>query len=844
MKTKGKGKAIIGIAMAAIMLASVMVAMVPAVSARGATSLEIDADNTVFIGEQGLTFDTDNDGVYGDTAADPNNDLDFTLEGVVGTSTEDQTPIQVDAHGWTVPLGVILGKYTVNLPVADIVGGLDTGDTIYIDEAKITGDVILNTATQDTVVGKTIPVSSSIVFKIEPTFGGLIGVLADPANVKIKLKDSGGMLVNTLDGIALTTGVSAASSVLYVSEQFPAPAGTTDAPGTGAWIGFTPEPATPNVVGGFEIAGLSEGTYTVTFEADKATCNMLGTKSPAYEFTVRSEELSIKAEKDTVAVGEKMIITVSGNPKTYYYVIITGQDVTAAPAILSAGDVKARDDVLLDVAGDASTVVNQAAWVQTGTDGTAKLKIATTNADDRTYKIRVFDPTAAIAAAVLTTPPAATYDTYANVKTPSAAADEKKADVKVKKAEATFDMPASVIIGETVTIKGVATAGDDVDILIDDAYDANVDDNGDEIDIDANKEFEADWDTGGYMPGSYTIKAYIDCAGTLAAGLPAGEKEEGSTTIRLVAPGLTAEQPRNVVAETDDYEIKGTATGVDDVDIVLVGPKGYRAGGFGVANGLLITSASVTDNEFSEEITMGGAGFDTGLWTVLVLSPGRDTTYGDLGVAATAGNLDAATGAAMFAGKTTTQIIALLKSRTVDVADSDDILKSFTFKVESGRVDLDPVAAVKVGDPLNITGTTNRESGTMITISRFAGPSDLPAALAKVEWPTGDTGVFTATIDTTGAAVGTYTILADDGDGNTDTIDVEILTEVPVAEPTAEPTATPEPTAKPTAAPAPTAAPTAEPTAEPTPEPPGFEVVFAIAGMLAIAYLVLRKRRE
>jgi len=86
-------------------------------------------------------------------------------------------------------------------------------------------------------------------------------------------------------------------------------------------------------------------------------------------------------------------------------------------------------------------------------------------------------------------------------------------------------------------------------------------------------------------------------------------------------------------------------------------------------------------------------------------------------------------------------------------------------------------------------------------------------------------------------------IKADDGDGYMDTVTVEILAEVPVAEPTVEPTAAPTATAtaKPTAVP--TAKPTAEPTAEPTPEPPGFEAVFAIAGLLAIAYLVLRKRR-
>ena len=43
--------------------------------------------------------------------------------------------------------------------------------------------------------------------------------------------------------------------------------------------------------------------------------------------------------------------------------------------------------------------------------------------------------------------------------------------------------------------------------------------------------------------------------------------------------------------------------------------------------------------------------------------------------------------------------------------------------------------------------------------------------------------------------------------------------------------------------PPPTPTPTATPTATPTPTPPGFEAIFAIAGLLAIAYLVLRRRK-
>lgn len=61
-------------------------------------------------------------------------------------------------------------------------------------------------------------------------------------------------------------------------------------------------------------------------------------------------------------------------------------------------------------------------------------------------------------------------------------------------------------------------------------------------------------------------------------------------------------------------------------------------------------------------------------------------------------------------------------------------------------------------------------------------------------------------------------IKADDGDGHTDTVTVEILEEMLEATPPAEPTPTPT-------------------------EEPGFEAVFAIAGLLSIAYLVLRRRK-
>jgi len=79
----------------------------------------------------------------------------------------------------------------------------------------------------------------------------------------------------------------------------------------------------------------------------------------------------------------------------------------------------------------------------------------------------------------------------------------------------------------------------------------------------------------------------------------------------------------------------------------------------------------------------------------------------------------------------------------------------------------------------------------------------------------------------------------------------ENVTPTPTPTATATPTPTPTPTPKPTATPTPkpTATPTPTPTATPTPTPtptpkkktPGFEAVFAIAGLIAVAYLLRRR---
>ena len=91
MDTENRVKAITGLAIAAITLTLVFAAIIPVAVGRQAAN-EIDANDTVYIGEQGLKFDTNNNTVYGDA-----NDTDFKLEGVKDTATEGVSPITVNA---------------------------------------------------------------------------------------------------------------------------------------------------------------------------------------------------------------------------------------------------------------------------------------------------------------------------------------------------------------------------------------------------------------------------------------------------------------------------------------------------------------------------------------------------------------------------------------------------------------------------------------------------------------------------------------------------------------------------------------------------------------------------
>jgi len=522
-------------------------------------------------------------------------------------------------------------------------------------------------------------------------------------------------------------------------------------------------------------------------DGDKA--RGLNLKSNVEKLTVYEKEISIEVEKREPSEQEDVTFTVTAPPYTVFNfsvnhpenVVVTdgGDDPLnltghSGNANYSAPPSSIYETNLSNVTGIPAIYEKGKFTAKTDEDGKCEIVIRFT--DDRTYTVRVWfnytDPTSL---------PRGTYWD----------AEERArdwTDVDVHELEVTIDLtPNPAAIGEDVTIHGYVPAGRTVDIYIDERLEFN------DVAVTDN-EFKEIWDTTGQTLGGKLISVYVDCPYSYVheedlRKIPAFADEDGSATLMLIAPSLSCDQVTNVVAaEDDDYTVIGNATGVDEVDIIIVGPDGYEGGVLSIEKGLYITTGSVAeDNTFEEDITIPD-GADTGRYVCIVTSPGRDGKYGSspYGEGDIIGALMWEYGYTSMSdflrwieGRDPDWVLSLVKGATVEKSGSDDLMCVLYFKVESPYVRFNPVESVPVGEPLNVTGITNREPGTKILISTISGPMDLPSVVADVEWPSKDQGVFEATIDTTGAIPGTYILEADDRDGNTDTITVEISAAVP-----------------------------------------------------------------
>jgi hypothetical protein len=329
------------------------------------------------------------------------------------------------------------------------------------------------------------------------------------------------------------------------------------------------------------------------------------------------------------------------------------------------------------------------------------------------------------------------------------------------------------------------------------------------------------------MPSTVAIGDKITIKGTVTSGM-CGRKK--------------AKLPVPSVALGDDFKVKGISRGADTVNIFVVGPKG--SAGRAIDTGKISTNyaenifgetvaVSTSDRTFEKNIDVDEDA-DTGSYIILVLSPGRDGIYNGFPSEVTPTNFALAfvtsyNQIVRFA-KTREELLSMAVDATIGAAGSDDLGWFGYINVQSPRVLLDTISDIPHGEPLIVTGTTNRKEECIVLIEAKG-----PVTLAPETVPVTN-GRFSATFDTTTAEEGSYTVTAKDEDGHMDEATVEILetatTPLP-ATPASEVRQTPPPAVSP------------KPTAmlKPTPKTPGFEVVPVIAGLLAVTYFVLIRKK-
>ena len=562
-----------------------------------------------------------------------------------------------------------------------------------------------------------------------------------------------------------------------------------------------------------ETTGWTIGAYTFKVKTDDAQACGLEAESVVRPLQILKGEIAIEADMTSTVELETVKLIVTG---------VAGDEIHVAASPLSDDVVfKAGiDDTPMDATNQFNDTIDA--------DGTRKYAVEFTDTGSYTIKVTVTGP--------------ALIGGLPNPRV----GDSDTVDITVLEKEVVFDLPSTVVIGDKVTIRGTATSGTYVSVYVDDVLYKKL-----ENMVLVLGEFSQEVTTtkvGMNVPGSVRLKAWIDCKTAAGEERPT-RSPDGEDAILLTTPSLTAELSADAVALEDDFTVFGTAQGATEVTILSVPPKG--GGGKSLLDkgetGLSLRKASVstTDYTYSKKMTVQEDA-TTGYYDEYVLTPGMDGYWGMTGEQDINVAFDKKYGIKDLSGpsiatKTQTEIQDILEDM-IYAPGSDDLMVKLRLKAETPYVWLHPVADVNAPAPLEVGGTSNRKDGYTIVITCIGVTTELAPQTVQVE-----NGTFRATFDTTDAVTGEYTVKADDGDGHvaeegtfiTGKTAQEIAAGVEkavekVEKAIEEITATPVPTPKPT--PAPT------PTAEPTPEPPGFEAIFAIAGLLAVAYLVHRRK--
>jgi len=533
--------------------------------------------------------------------------------------------------------------------------------------------------------------------------------------------------------------------------------------------------------------------------------------SPSIKFTVGAavtESISINTEK--IVRGGSILVTITGDPGAVVPVTIDALGFTALAGQSGISTVGWVDPVTGYLTGFTATLSSSGTRTLQFDSNTKPLAI---DAEDTTYTFAATFPVTLVT---------------------------KKAKVAVEKGTVTVaTSQEAYFIGNDMTISGTNTESEVVYLYIKGANVATTGIAGysglTPVAVESDKTWKVTFNTrttlGPLDAGTYTIYAAASAGPAPTFAFDSDSVYE-STSIALKQPFLTATAASSTVAQGDKIKITGTAEAATQVMYYIFGTNKFASGTISVND----------DGSYSKEIATDN--FAAGQYFVVIQHPMYDGWFNIGPVAAFTGfDITENTLGPYTAG--TTILFNTEERQSANAAEAlcvamdsqniDDIYVKLTFIVAQPTITLNPVSDVTKGSALKVSGTTNLKEGTVITVdilsTAFTAVDKTTVSSASFITLTtkavkGADGVNTweVTFDTTGLNVDTYTIRAL-------TDDLSTSTTVKVLE---------KPTATATATATKTATATATATATPT-KTPGFGAFLALAGLGAVAVLVLRR---
>ena len=699
---------------------------------------------------------------------------------------------------------------------------------INIWDPSMTLKVELAGSPGDSVNGKTVTRDTELAFYVEAP----VVANADAVDAKVKLvftTPSGGSVTTfngqSFDGISLTEASQLIKSV---------------APGSNAQAGVWTVQAEYTSPEGFKNYAAKSNTIT---------------------FTVQSSTLTLTAAKDSVIRSNPFTVTIKGNANTAYAIYIDNADASDNAPTLAPGQVgwQVDFDGTATSIGGTETVVSSGAVFTTNAAGERVIQYNTaSDTKDKSYTIKV---NALNQSAVNTIE--AYGQNYQNgdyvVYIDQSNYDTAKVKIEIGAVTMSASGDGSYYIGEEITFSGTNTDSDEVYLFISGQNveavvlkdlptktPASAATNPVEVKTDDTWEYK--WDTSGIAldPGTYTVYATSVLTNgksntELGKAVKLSDSEYATVSLRLMKPFLSAVPSGTVVAKGDKLVITGTAEG---------DPSTLNLYIFGT-NYFLPDSITVEDDgTYKKEVTID-SNLASGQYFVVIQHPMMDGAFDALLSDKSSGDRyfyipnvvngqgDQSSFFVEGNKRLTGSQAADSLTKMIDSANIDDVYTKLTFTVSDPWIAIDGPGDQAMGTTFTISGTTNLavddQISVEVTSSSFTaaektqntGTSGV-TIMTKVAAGDGVNNVWSVEVDTTNWELDEYNVNV-----NGLEIDVTATATFNLVEKTVTPTAT-------ATGATPTTTATATATTAPT-QTPGFGAFVALAGLGAVALLVLRR---